>query len=80
MLAAGQFGDEHGATVEAPYLRETADFWNSQIEAWTHVVDTNLARQIGAPGCYVRIADYDGARRGASDNNAPTFVHGCWSE
>lgn len=56
LLIAAQFADEHGACVEAAYFRETADFWNSQIEAWTYAADTDLARQIGVRGYYVRIA------------------------
>jgi len=40
----------------ARYLQETADAWNAAIERWTYVTDTDLARQIGVEGYYVRIA------------------------
>ena len=40
----------------APYLRETADAWNSAIERWTYVTGTDLAREVGVEGYYVRIA------------------------
>jgi glucoamylase len=38
------------------YLRETADAWNSSIERWTYVTGTELAREVGVEGYYVRIA------------------------
>jgi glucoamylase len=56
LLAAADFAEYRGASAEAAYLRETADFWNSRIEAWTYAVDTDLARRLGVPGYYVRIA------------------------
>ena len=40
----------------AAYLRETADNWNDNIERWTYATDSDLARQIGVEGYYVRIA------------------------
>lgn len=45
----------------AGYLRETADAWNAAIERWTYVTDTELARQVGVAGYYVRIANPDAA-------------------
>jgi glucoamylase len=32
------------------------DFWNAQIESWLAVHDTDLGRQYGVPGYYVRVA------------------------
>ncbi len=45
------------------YLRETADAWNGCVERWTYVEGTDLGRQIGVDGYYVRIAppETDGA-------------------
>jgi glucoamylase len=40
----------------ALYLRDTADNWNASIERWTYVTDTDLDRQLGITGHYVRIA------------------------
>ena len=40
----------------ANYLRETADNWNANLERWTYVTGTELARQLGVEGYYVRIA------------------------
>jgi glucoamylase len=42
--------------VAACYLRETADAWNEHIERWIYASDTQLARQLGVGGYYVRIA------------------------
>jgi glucoamylase len=33
-----------------------ADYWNVHIEDWTAVRDTDLARRLGVPGYYVRVA------------------------
>jgi glucoamylase len=33
-----------------------ADYWNAQLEEWTSVCDTPLARRYGVPGYYVRVA------------------------
>ncbi len=56
LLAAADFADiQHQADLAA-YLRETADCWNDQIERWTYVVNTDLAKQLGIEGYYVRIA------------------------
>jgi glucoamylase len=45
-----------GESTVADYLRETADAWNASVERWTYVTGTDLARQIGVAGYYVRIA------------------------
>jgi glucoamylase len=55
-LAAADLAEHIGEKAMAHYLRETADVWNSQIERWTYVTDTDLSRQIGVEGYYVRIA------------------------
>jgi hypothetical protein len=33
---------------------ELADFWNSNVERWTSVAATALAKRLGVPGYYVR--------------------------
>jgi glucoamylase len=43
----------------AQFLRETADCWNSQIEDWTYVRGTALAKRVGVEGYYIRIAPED---------------------
>jgi glucoamylase len=42
--------------VEGDWALALADFWNAQIEAWTTVTGTELARQHGVPGYYLRVA------------------------
>jgi glucoamylase len=45
-----------------------ADYWNSRLEDWTAVHDTPLARHLGIPGYYVRVAPPQAvADRGAFD-------------
>ena len=41
---------------EGEWALALGDFWNSQIEAWTAVNDTELARQYDVPGYYLRVA------------------------
>jgi glucoamylase len=59
MLAAADFAEEAGETEMAEFLRATADCWNSQIEDWTYVRVTDLARRAGVEGYYIRIAPDD---------------------
>lgn len=56
LLAAADFAETHDDPAAASYLRETADSWNESIEPWTYVTDTDLSRQVGVAGYYVRIA------------------------
>ena len=60
LLAAADIGDAVGEPTTAGYLRDIADNWNENIERWTYVSNTELARQIGVEGYYVRIAPDDG--------------------
>jgi glucoamylase len=66
LLAAADFADLAGESDVARYLRETADTWNDLIESWIYVSDTDLARQHGVTGYYVRIAPVD-----VSDASSP---------
>jgi glucoamylase len=56
LLAAADVADAANESTVADYLRETADAWNASVERWTYVTGTELARQIGVAGYYVRIA------------------------
>lgn len=56
LLAAADLAEAVGERSIAEYLRETADNWNDNVERWTYVSDSDLARQIGVEGYYVRIA------------------------
>lgn len=63
LLAAADLADIVGEKSIADYLRETADTWNDNIERWTYAEHTDLAREAGVDGYYVRISppDSDGA-------------------
>lgn len=59
LLAAANAMEIAGFDAAARYLRETADFWNEQIETWTYARDTELSRDLGIDGYYMRIG-FDG--------------------
>ena len=56
LLAAADLADAVGQKDIATHLRETADCWNDNIERWVYAEDSDLARQLGVEGYYVRIA------------------------
>jgi glucoamylase len=56
LLVAADLADSQGEREAAKYLRETADAWNASIERWIYVAATDLARQLGVQGYYVRVA------------------------
>jgi glucoamylase len=59
LLAAADFADQFGESGVAAHLRQTADIWNTNIERWTYVTDSEIARTHGVDGFYVRIASGD---------------------
>ena len=59
LLAAADLADAVGQKDIATHLRETADCWNDNIERWIYAKDSDLARQLGVEGYYVRIAPPD---------------------
>jgi glucoamylase len=56
LLIAADLSDSQNEPEIARYLRETADIWNDNIERWTYVSGTELAKNHGVEGYYVRIA------------------------
>jgi glucoamylase len=56
LLAAADLAKLHNDLTAAQLWCETADVWNAHIEDWTYVTGTDLAKQIGVDGYYVRIA------------------------
>jgi glucoamylase len=56
MLAAADLAELNGAADMAVYLREAADFCNDSIEQLTYVTGTNMAKEVGVDGYYVRIS------------------------
>jgi glucoamylase len=67
LLAAADIADANREADLGIYLREVSDYWNANIERWTYVRDTVLARQVGVEGYYVRIAP-----SGKADSASPT--------
>jgi glucoamylase len=68
LLAAADLADLNGEPVAATYLREKADTWNANVERWTYVTGTDLAKQVGVEGYYVRIAPLE-----VSDAPSPLY-------
>jgi glucoamylase len=56
LLVAADLADAVEEQTTASHLRETADCWNDNIERWIYAKDSDLARQVGVEGYYVRIA------------------------
>jgi glucoamylase len=56
LLAAADLADAVNKKETATYLREIADNWNDNVERWIYATNTDLAKQIGVEGYYVRIA------------------------
>jgi glucoamylase len=46
--------------MTAGYVRETADCWNERIESWTYASDTEMSRELGIDGYYMRIGYAEG--------------------
>ena len=61
LLVAADLADAASNKAAADYLRETADSWNASIERWLYCSGTELARQHGVDGYYVRVAVPDRA-------------------
>ena len=64
LLIAADLAQSLGHLEPAEFLRQMADTWNDNIERWTYAMNSDLARQVGVEGYYVRIAppdDDDGA-------------------
>jgi len=61
LLAAAEMARLNGEPNLARYLEETADAWNARLDHWTYVTDTDIDRQVGVNGHYVRIAPPDTA-------------------
>ncbi len=60
LLIAADLADLLGQARAAEFLRDMADTWNFNIERRTYAVNTDLARQVGVEGYYVRITPPSG--------------------
>ncbi len=56
LLVAADQAELNNEPDVAKFLRETADAWNAGIERWIYVSGTDLAKQVGVEGYYVRVA------------------------
>jgi glucoamylase len=55
LLCAAHLAEINNDKEAANYCRETADYWNGEIENWTYVTDTPLSNEVGVDGYYMRI-------------------------
>ncbi|HLR36988.1 MAG TPA: glucan 1,4-alpha-glucosidase [Chitinophagaceae bacterium] len=55
LLSAADFAQNNDMPKLAVYLYETADCWNDNVEKWTYVTGTKLAKEVGVEGYYIRI-------------------------
>ena len=55
LVVAADIAEDHGEKEMARYCRETADLWNGNIERWTYVTGTTLAKKVGVEGYYIRV-------------------------
>jgi len=56
LLVAAEMADLNHEPSMAVYLREVADDWNSAIDRWMYVSDTDWCRKYDVKGYYLRIA------------------------
>jgi glucoamylase len=55
LLAGAALAEANDEKEVAQYCRETADYWNDNIERWLYVTDTAISKEIGVEGYYMRI-------------------------
>ena len=60
-----------GESAIAKYLTETADSWNEQIDDWAYARDTEISRQLGVDGYYMRIGYASGDAHARSHGLIP---------
>ena len=65
LLEAAVLSERRGEKEAAEYMRQTADTWNANIENWIYVTGTDLARQVGVEGYYMRMAGEDAIETGS---------------
>lgn len=55
LLAAADIAEQNDEKKLAKYCRETADYWNENIENWTYVTNTLLTKKYNIDGYYIRV-------------------------
>ncbi len=58
LLVGADLAEQNNEKDLANYCRETADYWNDNIEDWTYVTGTSLAKKYNVDGYYIRINPY----------------------
>ncbi len=59
LLSAADLADANLEYDTGKLFREFADFYNSKIEEWTYVSNTQISKELGIDGYYIRIAPPD---------------------
>lgn len=59
LLAGAHLAEINNEKELAGYCYDTADYWNANIEPWTYIEGTDLAKQHNVTGYYVRINPYN---------------------
>ncbi len=59
LLAAADLADLNHASDLGKFFRDFADFYNSKLEEWTYVSNTEISKELGVDGYYIRIAPPD---------------------
>jgi glucoamylase len=65
LLVAAEVADLNHENATGTYLREIADVWNTSIERWMYVTDTDWCKQYNVKGYYVRIAPVNNNESGS---------------
>jgi glucoamylase len=55
LLGGADLAEANNEKQLAVYCRETADYWNDNIENWIYTIDTALAKKYEVDGYYIRI-------------------------
>ncbi len=66
LLITADLAEELGQHAPAEFFRDMADTWNFNMERRTYATNTDLARQVGVEGYYVRITPPPSADSAAS--------------
>jgi glucoamylase len=66
LVIAADLAESVGETAPAEFLRQMADTWNENIERWTYAINTEISRQFGVQGYYVRVTPPDLVGDGAA--------------
>jgi len=53
LLAAAELAETNNEKGIAKYCRETADYWNDNIERWTYITDNAISKEVGVDGAII---------------------------